>query len=348
MTYAESTVKVDKRGRPLAGSHHQDQVKRFYRLRSPSPSASGSKDAAEGEEAPTFVDYARGDGYLSSSGSEDDEEESEAEEEELEIGGKRRVVPRPGYESADDSDSDDDSQASGSHLKIDLEEDEDEEGESAFPLEVIGEGDEEDEEEDDGPTTDPTTRIAAVNLDWDNLRAADLYAVFNSFIKEGGRKIKGAKEMKGEGKLLGVKIYPSEFGKERMKREEMEGPGGGMFVSKSGASKSGGKGKGKRVEGGSDDEDEESGSELDDEEEMSEMGSGSDEGLVELDSDMEDDGEDLSDDDEDVDDEEEEDDGLPASGKANAGDDISDVSSDAGSEDIDMDQLRQYQLERLR
>lgn len=331
MYQLRDAVKVDKRGRPLAGSHHQDQLKRFYRLRSPSPSASGSADPSAPDAAPAFIDFARGDGYLSSSGSEDEEEESEAEEDELEIGGKRRVIPRPGQEDTD-SDSGDDSDASGSHLDIDLEEDE----ESAFPLEVIGEGDEEEEEEeDDGPTTDPTTRFAAVNLDWDNLRAADLFAVFNSFLKEGGRKIKGAPEMKGEGKLLGVKIYPSEFGKERMKREEMEGPGGGMFISKSGGKKG-------RVEEDSDDDDEEeSGDEFD----GSEGESGSDEGLVELSD--EDEGEE---EDSDMEDEEEEDDddGLPASGKANAGDDISEVSSEAGSEDIDMDQLRQYQLERLR
>ncbi|KAI3332220.1 hypothetical protein HD806DRAFT_186194 [Xylariaceae sp. AK1471] len=58
---------------------------------------------------------------------------------------------------------------------------------------------------------DITKRLAAVNLDWDNIKAVDLMALFSSFVPQGGRIEK-------------VSIYPSEFGKERMKREEVEGP----------------------------------------------------------------------------------------------------------------------------
>ncbi|KAI1754057.1 hypothetical protein F4782DRAFT_60929 [Xylaria castorea] len=56
-----------------------------------------------------------------------------------------------------------------------------------------------------------TKRIAVVNLDWDNIKAVDLMALFSSFVPQGGRIEK-------------VSIYPSEFGKGRMKREEVEGP----------------------------------------------------------------------------------------------------------------------------
>ncbi|KAI1158855.1 hypothetical protein F5B18DRAFT_639247 [Nemania serpens] len=56
-----------------------------------------------------------------------------------------------------------------------------------------------------------TKRIAVVNLDWDNIKAADLMVLFSSFAPQSGRIEK-------------VSIYPSEFGKERMKREEVEGP----------------------------------------------------------------------------------------------------------------------------
>ncbi|KAF2964419.1 hypothetical protein GQX73_g9140 [Xylaria multiplex] len=56
-----------------------------------------------------------------------------------------------------------------------------------------------------------TKRIAVVNLDWDNIKSVDLMALFSSFVPQGGRIEK-------------VSIYPSEFGKERMKREELEGP----------------------------------------------------------------------------------------------------------------------------
>ncbi|KAI1426492.1 hypothetical protein F5Y12DRAFT_282948 [Xylaria sp. FL1777] len=63
----------------------------------------------------------------------------------------------------------------------------------------------------DVETGEITKRFAVVNLDWDNIKAVDLMALFSSFVPPGGRVEK-------------VSIYPSEFGKERMKREEIEGP----------------------------------------------------------------------------------------------------------------------------
>jgi hypothetical protein len=71
------------------------------------------------------------------------------------------------------------------------------------------------------PTGEASSRLAVVNLDWDNIRAEDLMAVFSSFLPV-------------EGRLLKVTIYPSEFGKERMDREEMEGPPAEIFASKEG------------------------------------------------------------------------------------------------------------------
>ena len=56
-----------------------------------------------------------------------------------------------------------------------------------------------------------SSRLAVVNLDWDNIRATDLMAVFSSFVP-------------GNGRILKVSVYPSQYGKERMDREEMEGP----------------------------------------------------------------------------------------------------------------------------
>lgn len=69
------------------------------------------------------------------------------------------------------------------------------------------------------PMGEVTSRIAIVNLDWDNIRAADIMAVINSFLP-------------ASGSLLQVSIYPSEFGKERLEREEMEGPPREIFASK--------------------------------------------------------------------------------------------------------------------
>ncbi|KAG9232868.1 pre-rRNA-processing protein-like protein ESF1 [Amylocarpus encephaloides] len=64
-----------------------------------------------------------------------------------------------------------------------------------------------------------SSRFAVVNLDWDNIKSSDLMAVFSSFAPQGGRIHK-------------ISVYPSEFGKERMEREELEGPPKEIFASK--------------------------------------------------------------------------------------------------------------------
>ncbi|KAF2659158.1 hypothetical protein K491DRAFT_675852 [Lophiostoma macrostomum CBS 122681] len=74
------------------------------------------------------------------------------------------------------------------------------------------------EENNEVPTGEVTARLAAVNMDWDNIRAADIMAVGNSFIPADGR-------------ILNVVIYPSEFGMDRMQREEIEGPPREIFAS---------------------------------------------------------------------------------------------------------------------
>ncbi|NXP28289.1 ESF1 protein, partial [Scytalopus superciliaris] len=64
----------------------------------------------------------------------------------------------------------------------------------------------------DAPRGDEiTSRLAVCNMDWDRLKAKDLLALFSSFTPKGGT-------------VFSVKIYPSEFGKERLKEEEQKGP----------------------------------------------------------------------------------------------------------------------------
>ncbi|KAK7187655.1 hypothetical protein DPSP01_004492 [Paraphaeosphaeria sporulosa] len=89
--------------------------------------------------------------------------------------------------SSDESDSDDDEEADVEDQTV-----------------LAGQGNE-------VPMGDVTARLAAVNLDWDNIRATDIMAVASSFVPADGR-------------ILNVTIYPSEFGLERMQREEIEGP----------------------------------------------------------------------------------------------------------------------------
>lgn len=70
------------------------------------------------------------------------------------------------------------------------------------------------------PMGEVTSRLAVVNLDWDNIKAVDLMAVFSSFIRSGGM-------------IERVAVYKSEFGKERMEREAIEGPPREIFTKKS-------------------------------------------------------------------------------------------------------------------
>lgn len=54
-------------------------------------------------------------------------------------------------------------------------------------------------------------RLAVCNMNWDRINAQDLYVLFNSF--------------KPQGSIIhSVKIYPSDFGLQRMAVEEIEGP----------------------------------------------------------------------------------------------------------------------------
>lgn len=66
---------------------------------------------------------------------------------------------------------------------------------------------------------EPSASFAVVNLDWDNVRAVDLMVTFQSFVPKGGS-------------IKSVTIYPSQFGKEQMQREDIEGPSRELFKSK--------------------------------------------------------------------------------------------------------------------
>jgi hypothetical protein len=90
---------------------------------------------------------------------------------------------------------------------------EESEGEAELAEETAGQ-----EQTEQIPMGEVSRRIAAVNLDWDNIRAMDIMAVASSFVPN-------------EGRIESVTIYPSEFGRERLQREELEGPPREIFAS---------------------------------------------------------------------------------------------------------------------
>lgn len=233
--------KVDKYGRKRKDGGDGEDLRRYYRLEK-------EEEEVEVDEEPATkkLDLARGEGALESSDEEGEGEDEEEEEEEsgsgsdsdtsdgpVTIGGgglaarglRRRLSPSP---------------------QIDLSEDA-----VTFP-DSDSEGEQEDDDEED---MEPTTRVAIVNMDWDHLRASDLFRVlasplalvapppstssasykkskktFNEDGEEELDKLASGKLQIIRGRLLKLVIYVSEFGKERIEREEREGPPKELFL----------------------------------------------------------------------------------------------------------------------
>ena len=141
---------------------------------------------------------------------------AEGQQEEIDDEAVQRELRRLGeedevVEEADESDT----ESSESSSEDDDEENIDEEEHN----EVFGVLEENGDDGDGIPKGEVSSRLAIVNLDWDNIRATDLMAVFQSFVPASGQ-------------ILKIAVYPSDFGKERMEREELEGPPKEIFAQK--------------------------------------------------------------------------------------------------------------------
>lgn len=91
-----------------------------------------------------------------------------------------------------------------------------------------------------------TNRLAVVNLDWDHVRASHLYKICSSLVsptapllRNSSKPIKADRDQRPlssnmvRGKIISVRVYLSDFGKERIAREEKEGPPSEIFKKKS-------------------------------------------------------------------------------------------------------------------
>jgi len=187
--------KVDKYGRKIKNS--KSDIKRYYKIEDKEEEADDeseleniSDEENEEEEIEAVENITDNENKKLQKGkakAEEEELESESESEsEIDYARGEGVL----YSSSEDDWSDIDAEA-------------------APDVDIFG----------DVPTGDQTRRFAVVNLDWDKIRAIDLFKLFDSF-------------KPANGTIQSVKIYKSEFGKERLEKESREGPPAAIFGGK--------------------------------------------------------------------------------------------------------------------
>ncbi|KAL3066405.1 hypothetical protein OYC64_016375 [Pagothenia borchgrevinki] len=170
-------------------------------------------DEEEDEEPETAKkgDVDLGDSFTDGSEEEEDDDEDDDDDDEE---GSDVASGSDEDESGLDSDSDSEPDLARGKGNVETSSDEDDEE----YVNAILKKEEEEIEHDWGELAkdalrndEVSARLGVCNMDWDRMKAKDLLALFNSFLPKGGA-------------VLSVKIFPSEFGKQRLKGEETQGP----------------------------------------------------------------------------------------------------------------------------
>ncbi|CAE5965793.1 unnamed protein product [Arabidopsis arenosa] len=193
--FTTDSAPVDKRGKRRRGGSGKDSLREFYQIEDEDEKKKKKKKTEEesGDESESEKEMID----LKSEKSSDVESEDESEKE-------LKVASLDEEDSDEKSESDE--EADSEEVSQEEEDDTDEDDEAIY--------------EDEGPEIpeenipfipEETHRLAIVNMDWRHVSAKDLYVVLNSFLPKDGR-------------ILSVAVYPSEFGLERMKEEEIHGP----------------------------------------------------------------------------------------------------------------------------
>lgn len=199
-------------------------------------------------------DYARGEVELESSSEEDDDDDDDKEDEEDEdeedededededergdvvVGSTDAVRRAARHEDAYESDA-----------SIDLNEDDlDESVMAELDKQAKKAQRRQPSRDQDVARGDDTSRLAVVNMDWDHVRALDLFKVFASVVSPQATReplepvaapavTKQAAHMAlapVRGQVRSVRIYLSDFGRERLAREDVQGPPREIFQSR--------------------------------------------------------------------------------------------------------------------
>lgn len=232
-----SGPRIDKYGRRVSATKERDDIRKFYRLED------GEDQQEAGPSDPEKAlaarpDYARGEVLMESSDEDEEEDADSAGEGPVSLGPASYQLGRRAKATKYDDDV-------PSDLEINLDETEfaDLDAQAAAysaSNSRLGFG----EQKRTTQKGEETRRIAVVNLDWDHVKAAHLFKVFNSCAammddaadaeaangNAKRRKKKSALPAGRSNRILRVTVYPSEFGKERMAKEDVEGPPAEIYV----------------------------------------------------------------------------------------------------------------------